>query len=193
MGNGCLLQHLEDQEEALYTLPLLLAKCTAELRFAPAEYTLSPNGGGGRMDPNSRPSPTDGPVRASGSETGSDRTGADGGTRQLLEQLLKEQGQLSDVVMKQQAQLSALQPSTGGLGVLDDRVHQWPAGNDWNVAARVAAQPPRVAPEAAPPEALLPSSTRTAAILAVQCLETPSRRSTTTSCRGSARLRSRVR
>ena len=62
----------------------------------------------------------------------------------MLEQLLKEQERLSDVVMKQQAQLSAMQPSTGGPGVLDDTMHQRPAGSDWNVAAHVAAHPPRV-------------------------------------------------
>ena len=97
------------------------------------------------MDQNGRPPPPDGPARASGSETGSERTGADGSTRQLLEQLLKEQGRIYDVVMKQQAQLSAMQPSTGGPGILDDTVHQPPVGNDWSVAARVAAHPPQVA------------------------------------------------
>ena len=80
-----------------------------------------------------------------GSEAGSDQPGAEASTRQLLEQLLKEQERLYDVVMKQQAQLSAMQPSTGGPGVLDDTVHQRPAGNDWSVAARVAAHPPQVA------------------------------------------------
>ena len=110
-------------------LSILPANCPADLRFGLAEYTLPPNGGGGRMDHDGRPPPPDGPARTSGSETGSERTGADGSTRQLLEQLLKERGRLSDVVMKQQAQLSAMQPSAGGPGVLDDTVHQRPAGN----------------------------------------------------------------
>ena len=81
------------------------------------------------MDQDGRPPPPDGPARASGSETGSERTGADGSTRQFLEQLLKQQERLSDVVMKQQAQLYAMQPSIGGPGALDDTVHQRPAGN----------------------------------------------------------------
>ena len=79
-----------------------------------------------------------------GSEAGSDKAGAEASTRQLLEQLLKEQERLSGVVTKQQTQLSAMQPSTGGPGVLDDTMHQRPAGSDWNVAARVAAHPPHV-------------------------------------------------
>ena len=113
MGNDCLFQHLEDQVESPYTVQILLANCPANLRFGPMEVTLSPNGGGGRM----------------GSEAGSDQTGAEASTRQLLEQLLKEQERLSDVVTKQQTQLSAMQPSTGGPGVLDDTMHQRPAGN----------------------------------------------------------------
>ena len=128
MGNDCLFGHLEDQVESPYTVQILLANCPANLRFGPMEVTLSPNGGGGRM----------------GSEAGSDQTGAEASTRQLLEQLLKEQERLSDVVTKQQTQLSAMQPSTGGPGVLDDTMHQRPAGSDWNVAARVAAHPPHV-------------------------------------------------
>ena len=64
-------------------LSILPANCPADLRFGLAEYTLPPNGGGGRMDHDGRPSPPDGPVRTSGSETGSERTGADGSTRQL--------------------------------------------------------------------------------------------------------------
>ena len=49
-GNDCLFTHLEDGEETPYTLSILLANCPEELRFGPREYTLSPNGGGGRMD-----------------------------------------------------------------------------------------------------------------------------------------------
>ena len=43
-----------------------------------------------------------------------ERTEADaaGGTRQLLEQMLKEQERLSDIIAKQQVQLAAMQPST---------------------------------------------------------------------------------
>ena len=51
IGGDCLFQHLEyPPDETPYTLPILLANCSADLRFGPAEYTLSPNGGGGRMD-----------------------------------------------------------------------------------------------------------------------------------------------
>ena len=146
MGNDCLFTHLEQQKESPYTLPVLLANCPQDVRFTPEAYTLSPNGGGGRMDPRDHPPHTDDPARASESETASldDRTGADGGTRQLLEQMLKEQERLSNLVTQQQAQLVAMQPSTGGPGVLDGTVQQRPAGNDWDVAARVAAHQPRL-------------------------------------------------
>ena len=55
MGNDCLFKHLEDGQETPYSLPILLANCPAELRFGPKEYSLSPNGGGGRMDHDANP------------------------------------------------------------------------------------------------------------------------------------------
>ena len=59
MGNDCLFTHLENGEETPYTLPILLANCPEQLRFGPREYTLSPNGGGGRMDHDDHSPPPD--------------------------------------------------------------------------------------------------------------------------------------
>ena len=48
-------QRVRWHSEIPYTLPILLANCPADLRFGPKEYSLSPNGGGGRMDHDANP------------------------------------------------------------------------------------------------------------------------------------------
>jgi len=93
MGSDCLFTHLEDDEETPYTLSILLANCPAELRFGPREFTLSPNGGGGRMDRDDHPPTRLGggtrPTRGQDARpSGSDGGGSNATTDERLDEIL---------------------------------------------------------------------------------------------------------
>ena len=114
MGSDCLFTHLEDDEETPYTLSILLANCPAELRFGPREFTLSPNGGGGRMDRDDHP-----PTRLGGGTrptreqdarpSGSDGGGSNATTDERLDEILHAITAQNSKLEAQNSRLNALE------------------------------------------------------------------------------------
>ena len=107
MGNDCLFTHLENGEETPYTLPILLANCPEQLRFGPREYTLSPNGGGGRMDHDDHP-----PTPDDAGDGGSNREEKALFAAQL-ESMANTVGALAREVQAMKAQPAGSEPALG--------------------------------------------------------------------------------
>ena len=107
MGNDCLFTHLENGEETPYTLPILLANCPEQLRFGPREYTLSPNGGGGRMDHDDHP-PTPDDAGDGGSNREEKATFA-----AQLESMANTVGAIAREVQAMKAQPAGSEPALG--------------------------------------------------------------------------------